>query len=103
MQETSFMHEVLTIRFIVPDRQVTSIKTRNKLWRLSSKSPIKQTKSNKQTKPTKFVFYQRLKWEKKKNQSKKTKAIQIKYGFNHVEPLTNFHILVSNHYLKHIC
>lgn len=60
MQETSFMHEILTIRFIVPDRQVTSIKARNKLWRLYSKSPIKQTKSNKQAKPTKLVFYQRL-------------------------------------------
>ena len=28
MQETSFMNEILTIRFIVTDRQVTSIKTR---------------------------------------------------------------------------
>ena len=54
MQETSFMNEILTIRFIVPDRQVTSIKTRNKLWRLYSKSPTKQTKS------TRLVFYQRL-------------------------------------------
>ena len=62
MQETSLMNEILTIRFIVPDRQVTSIKTRNKLWRLYSKSPIKQTKSNKQTKPTKLVFYQRLRF-----------------------------------------
>lgn len=54
MQETSFMNEILTIRFIVTDRQVTSIKTRNKLWRLYSKSPTKQTKS------TRLVFYQRL-------------------------------------------
>ena len=87
MQETSFMHEVLTIRFIVPDRQVTSIKTRNKLWRLSSKSPIKKTKINKQAKTTKFVFYQRIKCKKKnlrkKNQSNSNKQNMVSVMYSH--------------------
>lgn len=50
MQETSFMHEILTIRFIVPDRQVTSIKEEINYGDFIQRAPLnKQKATNKQT------------------------------------------------------